>query len=170
VIEVGKLGSAGVPKNAAPVLRNGVVVAALRASSWKEAAFAVIADREWVFAKRRGELIARWAADPAESMRFRARQTSFWRSTWTVDLGGTALTVQSASMWRGTHRFLAGDEEVAVSGSTGAWGQRPTLDVRAEGALPLDAQVFLLWMELVLRRRTESGASAGAVAATGASG
>jgi hypothetical protein len=168
VIELGKLGGAGVPKNAAPVLRDGVVVAALRASNWREMAFAVVADREWVFAKRKGELTARWAADPEESARFRARQTSFWRSTWRVDLAGTTLTVHSASMWHGTHRFVLDGAEVAVTGSTGGFGQRPTLTVRAEGALPLDAQVFLLWMELVLRRRASSGAAGGAVAATGA--
>ena len=51
----------------------------------------------------------------------------------------------------------------------GGWGQRPTLAVRAEAAvLPLEGQVFLLWMELLLRRRAASGATAGTVAATGA--
>ena len=170
MIELGKFGGAGVPKNAAPVLRDGVVVAAMRASNWKEAAFAVIADREWVFAKRKGELLARWAADPEDSARFRARQTSFWRSTWTVDLAGRTLTVQSASAWRGTHRFLVDGEEVAVSGSTGGLGQRPTLTVHGENALPLEGQVFLLWMELLLRRRASSGAAASGVAATGAMG
>lgn len=170
MIELGKFGGAGVPKNAAPVLRDGVVVAALRASNWKEAAFAVIADREWVFAKRKGELTARWAADPEGSARFRARQTSFWRSTWTMDLAGSTLSVQSASAWRGTHRFVVDGEELAVSGSTGGLGQRPTLTFTAGSALPLEAQVFLLWMERLLRRRAASGAAAGAVAATGATG
>jgi hypothetical protein len=171
VIELGKLGSAGAPKNVAPVLRDGVVVAVLRASNWKEAAFAVVADREWVFTKRKGELTARWAADPDGTVRFRARQTSFWRSTWAVDLAGKSVRVESASAWRGTHRFLVEGQEVAVSGSTGGWGQRPTLTVRAEAAvLPLEAQVFLLWMELVLRRRADAGATAGVVASTGATG
>jgi hypothetical protein len=170
VIELGKLGSAGVSKNVAPVLQDGVVVAALRASNWKESAFAVVADREWLFAKRKGELTARWAADPGETVRFRARQTSFWRSTWAVDLAGKALRVESASVWRGTHRFLLDGQEVAVSGSTGGLGQRPTLTVRAGAALPMEAQVFLVWMELLLRRRAASGATAGTVAATGAMG
>jgi hypothetical protein len=171
VIELGKLGSAGVPRHVAPVLRDGVVVAVLRASNWKEAAFAVVADREWIFAKRRGELTARWAGDPDGTGRFRARQTSFWRSTWSVDLAGTGLRVESASAWRGTHRFVVEGQEVAVSGSTGVWGQRPTLTVHAEAAgLPLEGQVFLLWMELLLRRRAASGATAGTVAATGATG
>jgi hypothetical protein len=170
VIELGKLGSAGVPKNVAPVLQDGVVVAVLRASNWKEAAFAVVGDREWVFAKRKGELTARWAADFDGTMRFRARQTSSWRSAWAVDLAGTGLRVESASMWRGTHRFVLDGQEVAVSGSTGGLGQRPTLTVRAEAGLPIEAQVFLVWMELLLRRRAASGATAGTVAATGAMG
>jgi hypothetical protein len=152
------------------VLLDGIVVGALRSSNWKEAAFAVVADREWLFAKHRGELTARWAADPDGTVRFRARQTSFWRSTWTVDLAGQAVRVESASVWRGTHRFVVDGEEVAVSGSTGGLGQRPTLTVVEEDALPLEAQVFLLWMELLLRRRAASGATAGVVAATGVIG
>jgi hypothetical protein len=96
VIELGKLGGAGVPKNAASVPRDGVVVAVLRASNWK-AAFAVVADREWVFPKRKGELTARWAADPDGTVRVRARRTSFWRSTWMVDLAGQTVTGESAS-------------------------------------------------------------------------
>jgi hypothetical protein len=170
VIELGKLGAAGVPKGAAPVLRDGVVVGALRSSNWKEAAFAVVADREWVFAKQKGELTSRWAADPDGTVRFRARRTSFWRSTWEVDLAGKVLTVESASAWRGTHRFVADGAEIAVSGSTGGWGHRPTLTIHKEGALTLEGQVFLLWMELVLRRRADSGAAAGTIAATGAVG
>jgi hypothetical protein len=42
--------------------------------------------------------------------------------------------------------------------------------VRADAALPIEAQVFLVWMELLLRRRAASGATAGTVAATGAMG
>ena len=65
MLELGKAGSHGAPKGEAPILRDGAVVAVLRASNWKEAATAIIAGREWVFAKRKGELTARWAAEPA---------------------------------------------------------------------------------------------------------
>jgi hypothetical protein len=163
VIELGKAGSGGAAKGVLPVLRDGSVVATLRASSWKEAATAVIGDREWVFAKTKGELTARWAAEPEGSSRFRARQQSFWRGTWLVDLAGSTVEVVSASFWKGTHRYLSGGRQVGESGNTGGWSARAT--VRADPAMPLDQQVFLLWLEVVISRRNNAATTAGVSAA-----
>jgi hypothetical protein len=162
VLEVGKAGSLGYPKGVLPVLRGGSVVAVLRASNWREAAVAVVGEREWVFAKTRGALTARWAAEPPDTVRLRAVQRSFWRSTWTMDLEGRPVEMQNASMWKGTHRYLSGGTQVAESGTSGGWSPRPTL--AADDALPLHQQVFLLWVELVLSRRNTAAISA----ATGA--
>ncbi len=151
MIELGKAGSEGTEKGVLPVLRVASVVATLRASSWTEAATALVGDREWVFSKHKGELTGRWAADPEGTARLRLRQTSFWKGTWTADLEGTAVEVESASVWKGTHRHLAGGRQVAESGSTGGWSPRPTL--AADPAMPLHHQVFLLWLELVINRR-----------------
>jgi hypothetical protein len=151
VLELGKAGSAGTEKGVLSVLRDGAVVATLRAANWKEAATAVVGDREWVFAKQRGELTGRWAAEPDGAARLRARQKSFWKGAWTLDLEGRLVVGESASVWKGTHRYLSGASTVAESGSTGGWSPRPTLD--ADPALPLHQQVFLLWLELVISRR-----------------
>jgi hypothetical protein len=169
VIELGKAGSAGTEKGVLPVLRDGSVVATLRASGWKEAATAVVGDREWVFAKNKRELSARWAADPEGAVRLRAWQTSIWTGTWAVELDGTPVEVQSASWWNGTRRYLAGGRQVAESGSTGGWSPRTTLT--ADPALPLDHQVFLLWVELVITRRNNAvmGAAVGAAVIGGSS-
>jgi hypothetical protein len=72
-------------------------------------------------------------------------------------------------MWKGTHAYSSGGSQVAVSGSTGGWSPRPTLD--AGDALPLHQQVFLLWLELVLSRRHNAavGAAAGAAVIGGTS-
>jgi hypothetical protein len=162
VLELGRTGTAGAGRGAIPVFRDGSVVATLRASDWKESATAVVGDREWVFSKRKGELTGRWAAEPEGTARVSARQTSLWKGTWTADLEGTPVDVESASYWKGTHRFLSGDRRVAESGSTGGWSPRPTLS--ADDALPLDHQVFLLWLLLVISRRNTAAISA----ATGA--
>ena len=158
MLELGKAGSAGVEKGVAPVLRDGVVVATLRASSWKEAATARSGDREWIFAKSRGVLTARWSEEPEDTARMRARQTSFWKSTWAAELEGRPLEISSLSMWKSTHRFVSGGRQVAESGSTGGWSPRPTLS--AEDSLPLHQQVFLLWVELVVHRRHNAAAGA----------
>jgi hypothetical protein len=163
VLELGKAGSHGYPKGEAPVLRDGAVVAMLRASNWKEAATAVVGEREWVFTKHKGVLVGRWAAEPADVIRLRAGQTSFWRGRWTADLEGRPVEVRTASMWKSTRRFLSAGRQVAESGSTGGWSPRPTL--AADESLPLHQQVFLLWMELVLNRRNTAAVGAATSAA-----
>jgi hypothetical protein len=165
VLELGKAGSAGVGKGVLPVLRDGVVVAQLRASNWEEAATAVIGEREWLFAKRKRELTGRWSVDPEGTARLRARQTSMWTGTWEGDLEGTPVSVSSLSMWKGTHRYTSAGRTVGESSSTGGWSPRPTLS--CDGSLPLEHQVFLLWLELVTSRRNSS-ASTGAIVAGGA--
>ena len=162
MLELGRTGSAGVGKGVLPVLRDGAVVAQLRASNWREAATAVVGEREWVFAKQKRELTGRWAADPEGSARLRARQASIWKGTWEADLEGTPVSGTSLSMWKGTHRYTSGGRTVAESGSTGGWSPRPTLT--AEASVPLEHQVFLLWLELVIGRRTQAAAGGAAVA------
>ena len=162
MLELGKSGAAGYPRGELPVLRDGKVVAVLRAFNWKEAATAVVGDREWVFTKRKGQLLGRWSTEPQDAARLRAAQKSFWKGTWTVDLEGRPVEMQNASMWRGTHRYLSGGKQLAESGTTGGWSPRPTLT--ADAALPLHQQVFLLWVELVLSRR--NAAVAGGVTVT----
>jgi hypothetical protein len=162
VLELGKAGSFGYPRGELPVLRDGSVVAVLRASNWKEAATAVVGARVWLFSKRKGELTARWDVEPQDTARLRASQKSLWTGTWTLDLEGRPVEMQNASMWRGTHRYLTGGRQIAESGSTGGWSPRPTLTV--DDALPLHQQVFLLWVELVISRR-KAAVAAGTTAA-----
>ena len=166
MLEHGKSGAAGYPRGELPVLRDGAPVAVLRASNWKEAATAVVGDREWIFTKRKGELRGRWSTEPQDTARLRARSSSFWKTRWTLDLEGRPVEMQGVSMWRGSHRYLSGGQRLAESGSTGWWSSRPTL--HADDALPLHQQVFLLWVELVISRR--NAAAAGGVAAATAAG
>ncbi|MGY1837467.1 hypothetical protein ACI79P_20465 [Blastococcus sp. SYSU DS0510] len=160
MLELGKAGTSGVGGGVVPVLSDGAVVATLRAENWREAATAVIGDPRWVFGKQKGVLTGRWEVDPTDSSRLRARQTSFWQSTWGLDLEGVVLERATASVWKSTHRYTAGARTVAESGTTGGWSPRPTL--HAEPTVPLHHQVFLLWIELVLSRRN-TAVTAGAV-------
>ncbi|MCW2635795.1 MAG: uncharacterized protein JWQ99_2162 [Blastococcus sp.] len=163
MLELGTAGSHGAPKGEAPILRDGTVVAVLRASNWKEAATAVIGDQVWVFDKRKGRLLGRQATDAEHVARLTARQASFWKGTWAVELDGTQVEVASVSTWKGTHRFSSGGRKIAESGSTGGWAPRLTLD--ADDSLPLHHRVFLLWMELVLNRRNTAAVTAATSAA-----
>lgn len=168
MLELGKAGSAGTEKGVLPVLRDGVVVATLRSSRWREAATAVVGEREWVLAKRKRELIGRWAGEPEDAARLRAWQASFWKGTWVADLEGVPVRAEVVSRWKGGLRYLSGERVLAVAGTTGGWSPRPTLE--ADESLPLDHQVFLLWLGLVMSRRDQAaatGAIAGGAAAAG---
>ena len=158
MLELGKAGSAGAGRGVLPVLRDGFAVATLRASSWREAPTAVVGAREWVLAKSRGTLTGRWASEPEDAARLRARQTSFWKGTWEADLEGTTLRSEVVSRWKGGYRYLSGDRVVAQTGTTGGWSPRPTLT--ADESLPLDQQVFLLWLALVMARRDDAATTA----------
>src|SRR3954454_9495143 len=134
MLEVGRSGSAGAAKGELPVLRDGAVVATLRASNWKEAATAVVGERRWVFAKHKRELTGRWADEPEDAVRLRARPTSFWRTTWSLDVEATAVELRSASLCRGTPHSLSGFLGVAKSGWSVPWSPPP--DFTAEDSLP----------------------------------
>ncbi len=162
MLELGKAVSGEVP-----VLRDGGRVGSLRSTDfWNEGSVAVVGDREWLLGRRPGGVLAgRWAADPEDAARYRAEQVSAWRGTWRVGLDGVTVDVAPASWWQGTYRFTAGERVLAESGTTGGWSPRPTLTGGED--LSLDARVFLLWLVLVLQRRTY-GAAVGAVVVGGA--
>ncbi|MGX5656678.1 hypothetical protein ACWKWC_18015 [Geodermatophilus nigrescens] len=170
MLELGRAGTAGAERGEVPVLRDGEPVGRLRSTDfWREGSVAVVGDRQWVLERRRGgALVGRWATEPEDAARLRAEQVSVWRGTWRADLEGTVVDVAPASWWKGTYRFTAGERTVAESGTTGGWSPRPTLTAGED--LPLDAQVFLLWLVLVLQRRTYGAAIGAAVAGGAAAG
>jgi hypothetical protein len=166
MLELARAGTAGTERGTLPVLDGGVPVATLRTAKVREAATAVVGGEEWLFARSGRGLVGRRAGDPEDAERYRAIRTSSWKGSWRIDLEGTRLEMRPASAWRGAHRYSGDGRTVVESGFTGRWLRLPTLAVREP--LPLPAQVFLLWVELVLTRRSATGASAGAAVAGGA--
>jgi hypothetical protein len=83
MLEIGKPGSAGTERD-------------------------VIGGQSWVVTRRGRTTVGRWTSEPDEAARLRARQPSWWKSSWLLDLEGT----------------------------------------------------FMLWLELVLRRRAATAAAA----------
>ena len=162
MLELGRAGTAGAERGVLPVLRDGSPVGTLRASAWREGATAEVDGRSLVFGRTRRELTGRDAG--SDGPRFRARLTSPWTGRWSLELDGAAVAMRTTSWWRGTRRYTAGDRILAESASTG-WLRRPRLTAAED--VPLETQVFLLWVELVILRRS-GGAAAGAAVASGA--
>ena len=150
------------------ILRGEVVVAVLAASNWKEEATLRHGETVWKFRSRKGKrLIGTLSTDPevsdaGEQARFLAEQASMWRGSWDITLEGIRYTLGPNSLWRGTHRVERCGQEVAVSGAAGTWSTRVTLEAAAD--VPLDHQLFLLWMVFILNRRASDAATTAAVA------
>ncbi|QXG75548.1 hypothetical protein KUM42_17325 [Modestobacter sp. L9-4] len=158
MLELGRRGSHGTPQGTFPVLADGVAVAVLRASNWREQATADVGGRSWVFGRAGSrDVTARWAADPDGTARMRAHRPSSWRNDWTLDLEGVAVQMANASSWKGTNRYTLDGRQVAESGTVSFWSTDRTL--QADPVLTLDAQVFLLWFERVLSRRRSAAAA-----------
>lgn len=162
MLELGK-----VKDKQAPIQRGEEVVAVLSASNWKEEATVSHGEIVWTLRSRKGRLIGALSTDPeitdsGEQARLVAEQTSWWRGTWDLTLEGVRYTLSPKSVWRGTHRIERSGQEVAVSGTTGGWSPRVTLEAAAD--VPLHHQFFLLWMAFVLNRRASNAAMAAGVA------
>ena len=149
MLELGKAGSAGVDRHVVPVLRDGAVVATLHGKRSKQPGTATIGTQTWVLEQTARELTARLPGEPEGTARLRARRTSMWRGTWTADLEGAPVEVQTASVWKSTRRYLVAGRVVAESGTTGSWSPRTTLTTQPD--LPAHHAVFLLWLDSVLR-------------------
>ena len=121
----------------------------------------------WKLRSRKGKrLIGTLATDPevsdtGEQARFLAEQASMWRGTWNIILDGVRYTLGPKSFWRGTHRIERSGQEVAVSGTVGTWSTRMSLE--AADDVPIDHQLFLLWMAFILNRRASNAATTAAV-------
>ena len=152
-LELGTTLTDGVRDKLTPVVRDGVVVASLRSTGWQETVAATVGDRAWAFTGTRDELRARLPADPDGSARFRARHEGWASDLWSIELHEVPVVMELESAARGTHRFTCDGRTLATTVSSG-WQAALRMDVEAD--LPLDQQVFLLWVALVTRRRNRS--------------
>lgn len=140
----------------------------LAASNWRDEATVRRGEWEWHFASRRGRrLIGTLSTDPpvsgsGERARFFAHQTSMWRGTWDIWLEGVPYRLGPRSFWRGSRVLERAGQDVGVTGTAGTWSRRVTLDVADD--VPIDHQIFLLWMAFILQRRANNAAAGAAVA------
>ena len=150
MLELGRAGTHGAAERVRPVVSGGAVVATLTGSRWRERASAVVAGTPWEYEAAAAHLHGRRPGDPTDAPRLRARERGWWGRRWTLDLEGTPLDMELVSRVRGTHRYLFEGLPLATGGSRGVVG-RATLT--ADDSVPLHQQVFLLWIEAVLRGR-----------------
>ena len=146
----------GVRDKLIPVLADGAVVASLRSRGWQETVAVTVGEQAWTFHGEREELTGRREDDAGGAVRFRARRTGYASHLWDLELHEVPVRMDLVSAAHGTHRFSSGERVLATTDAT-AWSAALSLD--AEPGLPLDQQVFLLWVAMVTRRRNRPAAS-----------
>jgi hypothetical protein len=147
VLEVGGAGTSGVAEGVTPVVRDGAVVATIGRSRRRGPVPAVVAGQEWSYEHQRRQLLGRWASDPQGTARCWARQASP-RSDFDIELEGTPVTRRLVDL-----RALqyVGPDGVAVAEVRVTGVIRETSTMIADPRLPLHHQVFLLWLDVLVR-------------------
>jgi hypothetical protein len=151
MLQLGQAGTGGYEPGVAPILADGAVAAVIRflggRGGWRPGASVLVDGQEWVYSSKVREIHGRWAQDPEDAARYRARQRGLVRDLWQVDLEGLPVDVRG-SLLTGEHRYLI---DGAVVAATATVDKR--LQFHGGAGLTWPQLVFLFWLELSIRRR-----------------
>ena len=86
----------------------------------------------------------------------RARKASAFVRAFDIDLAGRPLELKAASVWRREFGLFENGVQVGRISPVGWFGRRAVIDLPPD--IPLPAQLFLLWLVLVLWRRADAAA------------
>jgi hypothetical protein len=86
----------------------------------------------------------------------RARKASAFARAFAVDLAGRPLELKATSVWSRAFGLFEGGVPVGRIGPAGWFGRQAVIDLPP--GVPLPAQLFLLWLVLVLWRRADAAA------------
>jgi hypothetical protein len=89
----------------------------------------------------------------------RARKASAFLRAFAIDLSGRPLELKATSVWRREFVLFEGGVPVGRISPVGWFGRRAVIDLPPD--VPLPAQLFLLWLVLVLWRRAAAAEAAG---------
>lgn len=148
----------------APVLQDETVVAYVRVAALRERADVEIGATHWQFFKRGGELHA-VRDDQAAGMT--ASRRSVFRQGWQIEADAQTYQIQPEGFLQTRYRVVRAGIRIGQSNKASFWSNRPTLEVDA--SVPLEHQVFLLWVAFIMRKRA-AGAATGATAGGGGGG
>lgn len=136
------------------VLQDGFVVAQVRQAAMRERAGVAIGSSQWQFYRQRGDLHA-VSVDGTFGMT--ASPTKIFGVSWDICTGTHAYRMEPMGLFKSGRRVLCAGTPVGSSDRVG-WSRRPTLDVDA--SIPVEHQVFLLWVLYIIGRRSSGGPGA----------
>ena len=87
----------------------------------------------------------------------RARKASAFARAFAIDLAGRPLELKATSFWGREFGLFENGTQVGRIGPAGWFGRRAVIDLPPD--VPLPAQLFLLWLVLVLWQRADAAAS-----------
>ena len=107
-------------------------------------------------AYREGLLAGTFVLQSGERALARAQKVSAFARAFAVDLAGRPLELKATSVWGREFRLFEGGVPVGRIGPAGWFGRQAVIDLPPD--VPLPAQLFLLWLVLVLWRRADAAA------------
>jgi hypothetical protein len=150
MLQLGQAGVGGYEPGVAPILSDGAVAAVIRflagPAGWRPGASVLVDGQEWVYSSKLREIHGRWAQEPEDVVRYRARQRGLLRDLWQVDLEGLAVDVRG-SLLTGEHRYSINGAVVAATATV-----EKRLQFHGGAGLTWPQLIFLFWLELSIRR------------------
>jgi hypothetical protein len=109
-------------------------------------------------AYRQGLLAGTFVLQSGERALARVRKASAFLRAFDIDLAGRPLELKATSFWTREFVLFEGGVPVGRIAPAGWFGRRAVIDPPPD--VPLPAQLFLLWLVLVLWRRADAAAAA----------
>ncbi|PJI93712.1 hypothetical protein [Luteimicrobium subarcticum] len=138
---------------------DGATVGVFQQGTFRERAEIDLPDGRWTFAKQFGGDIVGTGPLGDAGPRFVARKTSFWTYSWTVWTPVATYELKSGFFASGFD-VLRDGVGIGSAGRAGTFTNRFSLDLPPD--VPLQDQVFLLWVVEASERRRDSSSAAGA--------
>jgi hypothetical protein len=140
-------------------VRQGVDAVAEIDPSWFGESAEIRAGGQTYSAYRESLLGGTFVLQSGERLVARARKASAFVRAFDIDLSGRPLELKATSVWSREFGLFEGGVQVGRIGPAAWFGRRAVIDLPPGISLP--AQLFLLWLVLVLWRRADAAAATG---------
>jgi hypothetical protein len=122
-------------------------IAEVELSKFRESADVTISGQVYAF-RREGVLHAEYALLHGDHVLARAKKVSVFSRAFNIDLAGRPLELKALSFWSRRFGLFENESQVGSIRPASWFGRRVVLDLPED--VPLPAQVFLLWLVLIV--------------------
>jgi hypothetical protein len=138
------------------VMDGSQAVAEIEVSSWREKGILTIQSVDYRVYKK-SVMSGVFILESSGAVMARAKKPSAFRRSFILDHGGSQYTLRAASFFGSEFLLLDGDREIGSLSQKGVFSRRIIVNLPAE--LPLPLRVFIIWLTVILLKRTSNSAA-----------